>query len=96
MTHTTVTYFRPNPAEHKDSGSFSGSTTTNLPQAELRTIIINAMRSTPDIKVDKLAEICKLSVEGVRYHIKILKKEGYITRIGHEYGHWEVLKLEDQ
>ena len=27
---------------------------------ELRTIIINAMRSAPDIKVDKLAEICKL------------------------------------
>lgn len=46
-----------------------------------------------DIARDPLAQLCNLSEEGVRYHIKKLKKEGYVKRAGRSIGHWEVIKL---
>ena len=100
VTHTTVTYFRPNPSEQKAIGSPIGSPTVSPTNSsskdDARTTILNAMRSTPDIKIEKLAQLCKLSEEGVRYHIKILKKEGYVKRVGRSIGHWEVIKLGEQ
>lgn len=101
VTHTTVTYFRPNPAKKAASstGSLSGSPTgnpttnsTTMTDIGVKDLILNAMKSTPDIQIEQLAQLCHLSVEGVRYHIKALKKDGIVRRVGHRYGYWEILK----
>lgn len=75
------TYFRPNPSEQIAFGSPTVSPTNSSSKDDVRTTILNAMRSTPDIKIEKLAQLCNLSEEGVRYHIKKLKKEGYVKII---------------
>lgn len=58
----------------------------------IRDLIIRSIRSNPSIMVEELAQICKLSGDGTRYHIKQLKKDGILLRVGKKGGHWEILK----
>lgn len=80
VTYSTVTYYRNNPAT---------STKTDVGAKE---IILRAMRSTPSITIKELAQVCRLSVAGVRYYIEQLKSDETIRRVGSKGGYWEILK----
>ena len=59
----------------------------------LRDKIYRIIKSSPDIKIQEIADICGLTYDGVRYHTKALKKAGFIDREGGDSaGHWVILK----
>ena len=54
--------------------------------------IVELMRSNPMVSIEKLAETCGITRDGINYHIKNLKKKGVVKRIGGDKGgHWEVI-----
>ena len=59
---------------------------------EARQVILRAMQHSPSITIEELSAICHLSQDGVRYHIKYLKSEGKIRRVGKKGGYREILK----
>lgn len=66
-----------------------------LPQDEVNQktadIVLNVMSVKPQISVEDLAVECGISVNGVKWQIKNLKKKGLIERVGKNYGgHWVV------
>lgn len=70
----TVTYYRNNPA--------TTDKTTDKTYQGVKEVILRAMQSSPSITIEELSAICHLSQDGVRYHIKYLKSEGRIRRVG--------------
>lgn len=80
IAYSTVTYYRNNPA------------TTDKTYHGVKEVILRAMQHSPSITIEELSAICHLSQDGVRYHIKYLKSEGKIRRVGKKGGYWEILK----
>ena len=73
--------------EEKFSGS-DNKTTTKTTNEDL---IIAMIRNNPQISAEEMAEELELSVNGIRYYIKKLKKEGVLVRVGStKKGHWEI------
>ncbi len=66
--------------------------TTDKTYSGVKEVILRAMQSSPSITIEELSVICHLSQDGVRYHIKYLKSEGIIRRVGKKGGYWEILK----
>ncbi len=55
--------------------------------------ILGLIKRYPNITTSELAEQTALSVKGIDWNIRILKKQGLIKRIGPDKGgHWEVVK----
>lgn len=84
IAYSTVTYYRNNPA--------TTDKTTDKTYQGVKEVILRAMQSSPSITIEELSVICHLSQDGVRYHIKYLKSEGKIRRVGKKGGYWEILK----
>ena len=60
---------------------------------EISNRIINMMEEKPEIVINEVAEILKMSIGGVRYHINKMKKAGMIEHIGStKKGRWIVHK----
>ena len=58
-----------------------------------REVILDALEKTPDLTNKELAEICGISIDGIKYQIKQMRSLGMIRRIGPDKGgHWEVIK----
>ena len=58
-----------------------------------RATIIRLMKANPGITVSEVAKTIQISRTGADKNIQILKRAGYIKRIGPaKGGHWEVLK----
>lgn len=99
---TTVTYWRPKVGTSVRRGNAEslGSTTQNTTKKNyqettknLREKIYKIIKSSPDIKIQKIAEICGITYDGVRYHTTALKKAGFIQREGGDNGgSWKILK----
>ena len=99
---TTVTYWRPKVGTsiHRGDKEGHGSTTEKTTKKDyqettknLRDKIYRIIKSSPDIKIQEIADICGLTYDGVRYHTKALKKAGFIDREGGDNGgHWVILK----
>ena len=54
--------------------------------------IIEMMRVNSEIAIEELAATCKITRDGINYHIRNLKKKNKIRRIGGDFGgHWEVI-----
>jgi len=54
--------------------------------------ILEALRRNPDATTQMLAEQFGITADGVYWHVKKLKTQGKIRRIGGDRGgHWEVL-----
>ena len=76
-----------------DGGENGGSTTSKIPITEVQGQIVKMMLSNPRITKKEIAENLKLSVDGIRYHIKKMTDSGTIRYIGtSRNGHWEVLR----
>ena len=55
--------------------------------------ILELIENNPFLSADEISVSVGLSKEGVRYHIKNLKKKGRIKRKGHgKGGSWDILK----
>lgn len=55
--------------------------------------IVDILETKPEISVNEIAEILKISVGGVRYHINKMKKSGLIEHTGStKKGKWIVYK----
>lgn len=76
------------------SPSTTEKTTEKLPDTTEKTAekIISLMRDNPKITTAQLAEKTGLSIDGINYNIRKLKKANKIVRVGGDKGgHWEVL-----
>lgn len=77
----------------KDEKTTPITTLKTAPKEKNSSKILRIIRSTPDISYDKLAEICNLTREGVKYNIKKLREEGFIEWEGKpRNGRWIVKK----
>lgn len=96
ITYSTVTYYLKRSGNMGQGGMVATDKTTDKTGTKtgtnIRDLIIRSIRSNPSIMVEELAQICKLSGDGTRYHIKQLKKDGILLRVGKKGGHWEILK----
>ena len=75
------------------SPSTTEKTTEKLPDTTEKTAekIISLMRDNPKITTAQLAEKTGLSIDGINYNIRKLKKANKIVRVGGDKGgHWEV------
>lgn len=58
-----------------------------------REIILNALEKSPDLTNKELADICGISIDGIKYQIKQMRTLGLIRRVWPDKGgHWEVIK----
>jgi predicted HTH transcriptional regulator len=56
-------------------------------------MLIDLISENPNITTKQLVERLGMTLDGVNYHIRELKKAGILRRIGgRKIGHWEVLK----
>lgn len=92
IAYSTVTYYRINPATTGKTTDKTTNKTTDKTYSGVKEVILRAMQSSPSITIEELSVICHLSQDGVRYHIKYLKSEGIIRRVGKKGGYWEILK----
>ena len=73
--------------EEKTTGKTTGKT-----GAKARDRVLALIRANPEITVKQLAEVIGLSTHGVDWHIRKLKQQGWLKRIGsRKAGRWEVL-----
>ena len=54
-------------------------------------MILNIISVTPKIRKSEIAELCGLSLEGVRYQIRKLRRAGRLNWVGNSRtGHWVI------
>jgi ATP-dependent DNA helicase RecG len=69
----------------------SGTETTQKTTEKTTEKILRLIKENPSITNKELATLCEITEDGVYYHIKKMKAEGIIRRIGPDkVGHWEV------
>ena len=77
----------------EEKGKPEGDITKTTAKTTTKTLvkILGLMRERPDITAEELAEEIGITKNGIRYHIKKLKSQGKIVRIGSsKYGQWKV------
>ena len=53
--------------------------------------IISVIMENPKITQAEMADLLGLTIDGVKYHIKKLKSDGVLERIGSDYGgYWRI------
>ena len=67
--------------------------TTRTTQGSARDRILECLRAEPELTRNALAERVGLTPDGVKYHLKYLKANGFLRRVGSDRaGYWEVLR----
>lgn len=67
--------------------------TTQKTTQKTREVILAALEKSPDLTNKELADICGISIDGIKYQIKQMRSLGLIRRVGPDKGgHWEVIK----
>jgi len=83
-----ISFFNTNKTTSKTTGKTTGKTTSKTTEKVFDIIVSN-----PLVTAKEIAELLKLTEEGIRYHLKKLKKINRIKYIGSaKQGHWEVIK----
>lgn len=80
-----------------ETSSNTTETTTETPAKTTETTtetIIDSIRNNPKITTKEIAAVCKITEDGVSYHIKKLKQMGKIVRVGgsRNGGEWKVVE----
>ena len=88
-----VTIMRPGKeSDNQASGGVTTTKTTEKTTEKTPEKILETLRRNPDATTQMLAEQVGITVDGVYWHMKKLKAQGKIRRIGGDRGgHWEVL-----
>ncbi len=69
------------------------TTKTTIKGEDKEKEILGVIENNPSLSVEQISLTVNLSIDGVRYHIKNLKRKGRIKRKGHgKGGSWEILK----
>lgn len=77
--------------EDKDKKLDTTQKTTQKKSSKTRNRIIEIMRNNPEVTQAEIASLLDITIDGVKYQIRKLKKEGLINRVGGDRdGHWEV------
>ena len=72
----------------------SGQTTQTTTQTTAQ-IILDAIKNEPTISRSKLAELCGISPDGVKWQLKKLQNLGVLKHVGPDFGgHWIIVQLE--
>jgi predicted HTH transcriptional regulator len=73
-----------------------GSTTpVTTPVTDIKEKIIQIIMATPNISKADIASLCNLSIDGVKYHINKMRKNGLIEWVGNSRnGRWIIKKVE--
>ena len=67
--------------------------TTQKTTQKTTQIIMEMMKEKSEVSIEELAAACGITRDGVNYHIRNLKKNNKIRRIGGDKGgHWEVIE----
>lgn len=75
----------------KKEGETTRKTTQKTTQKKTRDRLLDMMKEDPEITQETLAKQLRISMDGVKYHIKKLRQEKLIERIGGDKGgRWEV------
>lgn len=65
--------------------------TTQKKSSNTKNRIIEIMRNNPEVTQAEMASLLDITIDGVKYQIKKMKKEGLIKQAGGDRGgHWEV------
>ena len=74
----------------------TGVKTREKTRVKTREKLIDLMKNNPEITTGEMAEILGITAKGVEWHIKKLKIEGEIKRIGSaKGGYWKVIKAKE-
>lgn len=88
---TVVLYNGKTPANNAQTTEKTTQKTTEKTTQETTEKIIRILKERPYTTAGQLAEELGLTVDGVDYNIRKLKKQGRIVRIGGDKGgHWEI------
>lgn len=72
--------------------SCTGSTTQKTTQKTAQKIL-ELIKQDNTITKARLAELCGISYDGIKWQIDNMQKKGIIRRVGEDNGgHWEILK----
>ena len=84
-----ITLFLDTKAEGtQESGGVTTQTTTQTTTQR----ILDAIKNEPSISRSKLATLCGISPDGVKWQLKKLQEQGILKRIGADFGgHWEII-----
>ena len=77
---TKSVFFFPGKTTVKTTGKTTGKTKD----------ILSVLSVSPESTIPELAQELNLTEDGIRYHLKKLKEQGLLKRIGKKGGHWEV------
>lgn len=65
--------------------------TTTKTTSDIENRILSIIRENPKITVKSISRMVEITEDGIRYHIKKLKKQGLLEYIGaSRSGHWEI------
>ncbi len=91
-----VAYINEEFVKTRDEEKVNGSENENTTKTSKEDLIIKMIQENPQITVEEMAEQLEISINGVRYYIKKLKKEERLIRVGAtKKGHWGVKVRKD-
>ena len=80
-------------------GNDAAATTQSTTQSTTQTTtqkIIECIKKDSSISREKLAELCGITANGIKWQLKQLQSKGIIRRVGADFGgHWEVVDNEE-
>nr|WP_314577259.1 ATP-binding protein [uncultured Pseudomonas sp.] len=80
-------------ADHATTQETTQKTTQEILQGSSRTQILVLLRRHPELNGRQIAGLLGLSIDGVKFHLNRLRRDGLIRHIGPtKGGHWEVLE----
>lgn len=91
-----VAYINEEFVKTRDEEKVNGSENENTTKTSKEDLIIKMIQENPQITAEEMAEQLEISINGVRYYIKKLKKEERLIRVGAtKKGHWGVKVRKD-
>lgn len=77
--------------KEKKEGEKTTQKTNQKTNQKTKDRILQMMREQPEIPQEQIADNVGITIKGVKYHIRNLKKEGKIERVGSDKGGiWKV------
>lgn len=95
VNHTNITTETSSNTTETTTETLSDTTETPAKTTETTTeTIIESIRNNPKITTKEIAAVCRITEDGVSYHIKKLKQMGKIVRVGgsRNGGEWKVVE----
>ena len=91
ITDNFITVILPYDPDVMKTTTTTTTKTTPTTTSDIETRILSIIRENPKITVKSISRMVEITEDGIRYHIKKLKKQGLLEYIGaSRSGHWEI------